>query len=92
MLKRLLSKLLWATPLHGHIVRPKYVSSTYQRAMIPIFHEMLHECLEDYVDDIAVKSREFDQHADYLKKLFLRCKQYNLRMNPLKCIFSVSSG
>lgn len=26
--------------------------------MTPIFHEMLNDCLEDYIDGIVVKSRE----------------------------------
>lgn len=50
---------------------------------------MLHECLKDYVNDIIVKSREISQHID---EVFLRSRQFNLRMNPLNCAFAVSSG
>ena len=33
----------------------KNVGATYQRAMMAIFHDMMHQELEDYVDDIVVK-------------------------------------
>lgn len=53
---------------------------------------MMHGCLEDYIDDIVVKSKEVDQHIDDLRRVFNRCRKYKLRMNPLKCVFGVSSG
>lgn len=56
------------------------VSDTYQRAMVVIFHDMLYEFLEDYVDNM--KSRKVSQW----------CWQYDLRKNTLKCAFSVSSN
>ena len=36
----------------------KNVSATYQRAMTAIFHDMMHQELEDYVDDIVDKSKK----------------------------------
>lgn len=53
---------------------------------------MLHKSLEDYVDDIVVKSKEVNQHVDDLRKVFGRCRKYNLRMKPLKFAFGMSSG
>ena len=41
-----------------YIVMPfglKNVGTTYQRAMMAIFYDMMHQELEDYVDDIVVK-------------------------------------
>ena len=35
----------------------KNVGATYQRTMTAIFHDMIHEEMEDYVDDIVVKSK-----------------------------------
>ena len=37
--------------------RLKNAGTTYQRAMTAIFHYMMHQELEDYVDDIVVKSK-----------------------------------
>ena len=35
----------------------KNAGTTYQHAMTAIFYDMMHHELEDYVDDIVVKSR-----------------------------------
>ena len=60
--------------------------------MTAIFHDMMHQELENYVDDIVVKSRRREEHFHVLKKVFERCRAFKLRMNPLKCAFGVSSG
>ena len=57
-----------------------------------IFHNMMHQELEDYVDDIVVKSRRREEHFRVLKRVFERCRAFKLRMNLLKCSFEVSSG
>ena len=35
----------------------KNTGATYQRTMTAIFHDMMHRELEDYIDDIVVKSK-----------------------------------
>ena len=70
----------------------KNVGTTYQRAMTTIFHDMMYQELEDYVDDIVVKSRKREEHFHVLRKVFKRCKAFKLRMNPLMCAFGVSFG
>ena len=70
----------------------KNVGATYQRAMTAIFHDMMQQELEDYVDDIVVKSKKREEHFYVLKRVFERCRAFKLRMNPLKCAFGVSSG
>ena len=56
-----------------------------------IFHDMMHQDLEDYVDDIVVKSKRREEHFYVLKRVFERRRAFMLRMNPLKCAFGVSS-
>ena len=70
----------------------KNAGATYQRAMMAIFHDMMHQELEDYVDDIVVKSKKRGEHFYVLRKVFERCRAFKLRMNPFKCAFGVSSG
>ena len=60
--------------------------------MTAVFHDMMHQELEDYVDDIVVKSRRRKEHFHMLRKVFERCRAFKLRMNPLKCAFGMSSG
>ena len=78
-----------------YIVMPfrlKNASATYQRSITAIFHDMMHRELEDYVDDIVVKSKRREDHVQILRRVFERCRAFKLRMNPLKCAFRVSSG
>jgi hypothetical protein len=44
--------------------------STYQRAMNLIFHELLGNTMEVYIDDIVVKSAKFSSHIVDLSKAF----------------------
>ena len=70
----------------------KNVGATYHCTMTAIFHDMMHRELEDYVDDIVVKSKRREDHVQILRKVFERCTTFKLRMNPLKCAFGVSFG
>ena len=65
---------------------------TYQRAMTTIFHDLIHNILEDYVDDILVKYHTFIDHLVDLEKVFDRLAKYHLMLNPKKCVFGVTSG
>ncbi len=70
----------------------KNAGATYQRAMTAIFHDMMHCELEDYVDDVVVKTETREGHFKTLRRVFERCRQYKLHMNPLKCAFGVAAG
>jgi len=50
--------------------------------MTAIFNDMMHKEMEDYVDDIEVKSKTRAGHFQILEQVFERCKKYKLRMNP----------
>ena len=69
----------------------KNASATYQRTMTLIFSNMFHKQVEDYVDDLVVKAKNLVEHLLHFRQVFERCKEYNLRMNPSKCTFGVSS-
>uniref|UniRef100_A0A2N9FW41 Integrase catalytic domain-containing protein n=1 Tax=Fagus sylvatica TaxID=28930 RepID=A0A2N9FW41_FAGSY len=47
----------------------KNAGATYQRTMTAMFHDMMHREIEDYVDDIVVKSKTREDHFGILKKL-----------------------
>jgi hypothetical protein len=49
-----------------------------------IFHELLGNIMEAYIDDIVVKSCMFDSHLADLCKAFDKMRQYGLKMNPCK--------
>ncbi|CAL9018761.1 unnamed protein product [Prunus brigantina] len=70
----------------------KNVGATYQRAMQKIFSDMLHKNVECYVDDLVIKSKRREDHLKDLRMVFNRFRKYQLKMNPLKCAFGVTSG
>ncbi|KAG9458146.1 hypothetical protein H6P81_002654 [Aristolochia fimbriata] len=70
----------------------KNAGATYQRAMQKIFDDFLHKFVECYVDDVVVKTKSRDDHLKDLRAVFERLRRYQLKMNPLKCAFGVSSG
>ena len=62
MVPRDAEKTAFRTPIGNfyYTVMPfglKNVGATYQHTMMAIFHDMMHHELEDYLDDIVVKSK-----------------------------------
>lgn len=70
----------------------KNVGATYQRAMVTLFHDMIHKEIECYLDDMIAKSHTEEEHLVNLQKLFERLRKFKLRLNPNKCTFGVRSG
>ncbi|XP_070009984.1 uncharacterized protein [Nicotiana sylvestris] len=70
----------------------KNVGATYMRAMTAIFHDMMHQEIKVYVDDVIIKSRTQDDHVRDLRKFFERLRKYDLKLNPAKCAFGVPSN
>ena len=69
----------------------KNACATYQRAMMTLFHNMMHKEIEVYVDDMISKSQREDDHVINLKKLFERLRKFHLKLNPAKCTFWATS-
>jgi hypothetical protein len=65
--------------------------ATFQRAMTYIFHDLAAIILA-YLDDLTARSKKHTQYLDDLRIIFQRCRQYNIRLNPLKCVFCVTAG
>ena len=45
-----------------------------------------------YIDDKLVKSKECPDHTQHKQETFELLRTYNMKLNPLKCAFGVSSG
>ena len=48
--------------------------------------------MQVYVDDILVKSFREDEHLSDLQETFDTLWMYNIKLNPNKCVFGVSTG
>ena len=69
----------------------KNAGATYQQAATTLLHDMMHKEVEVYVDDMIVKSKDRAGHDPTLRKFFDRLWKYNMRLNPKKCAFGVTS-
>ena len=70
----------------------KNAGATYQRLVNRMFSKQIGRNMEVYVDDMLIKSREELVHLDDLKETFTTLKQYQMKLNPAKCVFGVASG
>ena len=57
-----------------------------------MFRPQIEQNVEVYVDDMLVKSLDKGKHLDDLQETFDTLRQYNMKLNPNKCTFGVSSG
>ena len=62
----------------------KNAGATYQRAMVALFHDMMHKEIEVYVDDMIAKSQTEEEHIVHLRKLFDRLRKYKLSNSFLR--------
>ena len=70
----------------------KNAGATYQRLVNKMFSKQIGRNMEVYVDDMLVKSKEELTHLDDLRETFATLKQYQMKLNPSKCVFGVASG
>ena len=69
----------------------KNVGATYQRLVNHMFYPQIGRNVEVYVDDMLVKSLDKEMHLDDLQETFNTLRRYNMKLNPSKCAFGVSS-
>ncbi|GKC15671.1 reverse transcriptase domain-containing protein, partial [Tanacetum coccineum] len=63
--------------------------ATFQRCMSAIFHDMIEESVEVFMDDFSVFGNSFDKCLNNLDKMLQHCKESNLVLNWEKCHFMV---
>ncbi|GJV00851.1 reverse transcriptase domain-containing protein [Tanacetum coccineum] len=62
---------------------------TFQRCMMAIFHDMIEETMEVFMDDFSVFGDSFSSCLSHLDKMLKRCEDANLVLNWEKCHFMV---
>ncbi|GKF53082.1 reverse transcriptase domain-containing protein, partial [Tanacetum coccineum] len=66
--------------------------STFQRCILAIFHDMIEESVEVFMDDFSVFRISFDHCLNNLDKMLQRCKDAHVFLNWEKCHFMVKEG
>ena len=70
----------------------KNAGATYQRLVNHMFCPQIGRNVEVYVDDMLVKSLDEERYLDDLQETFNTLRQHQMKLNPNKCAFGVSSG
>ena len=69
----------------------KNASATYQRLMNKMFAHQVERNVQIYVDEMLVKSQREDNHLDDLWETFNTLRSYNMKINPSKCVFGITT-
>ncbi|GJT44866.1 reverse transcriptase domain-containing protein [Tanacetum coccineum] len=67
-------------------------SATFQRCMLAVFHDMIEESVEVFMDDFSVFGNSFETCLNNLDKMLQHCKDAHLVLNWEKCHFMVKEG
>jgi len=70
----------------------KNAGATYQRLMNKMFAHQIGRNVQVYVDDMLVKSVHEEDHLDDLREMFDTLRSFNMKLNPNKCSFGVTTG
>ncbi|GJS63659.1 reverse transcriptase domain-containing protein [Tanacetum coccineum] len=65
---------------------------TFQRCMMAIFHDMIEETKEVFMDDFSVFEDSFSSRLSYLDKMLKKCKDTNLVLIWEKYHYMVKEG
>ncbi|GJU60111.1 reverse transcriptase domain-containing protein [Tanacetum coccineum] len=65
---------------------------TFQRCMMAIFHDMIEETMEVFMDNLSVSGDSFSSCLSHLDNMLKRCEDTNLVLNWEKCHFMVKKG
>jgi hypothetical protein len=66
--------------------------ATFQRAMDIAFVGEKDKFVLIYLDDITVYSSSHEEHLKHLKRVFLKCRQFGISLNPKKSQFALRKG
>ncbi|GJY84754.1 reverse transcriptase domain-containing protein [Tanacetum coccineum] len=66
--------------------------ATFQRCMLAIFHDIIEESVEVFMDDLSVFGNSFDNCLKNLDKMLQCYKDANIILNWEKCYFMIKEG
>ncbi|GJX71687.1 reverse transcriptase domain-containing protein [Tanacetum coccineum] len=94
-----ISNSSWVSPVHCvpkkggmTIVENEDNELIPTRCMMAIFHDMIEETMEVFMDDFLVFGDSFSSCLSRLDKMLKRCEETNLVLNWEKCHFMVKEG
>jgi hypothetical protein len=69
----------------------KGAGSYFQQIMMEeVFPDFLHDFVEIYLDDLLIYAETEEEFLEYLRRIFTRLREKNIKVNPKKCKFGFS--
>ncbi|HVH95668.1 MAG TPA: reverse transcriptase family protein, partial [Bacillus sp. (in: firmicutes)] len=62
--------------------------ATFQRLMNNVLGDILWKYALDYIDDITIYSKTWEDHVEHIKEVLSRLRSAGLKINPDKCHFA----
>ncbi len=56
------------------------------------FKSMIEKFVLVYLDDIIFYSKNATNHFGHLREAFIKCREFNVSLNPSKCVFATNRG
>jgi hypothetical protein len=66
--------------------------ATFQRAMQISLDDLIGKIIQIYLDDLIVYSNNRSDHFGHLRKILMRCRKFDISLNPSKSIFDATKG
>ena len=66
--------------------------ATFQRAVLSIFSELVHDAIEIYMDDFTPYGSDFQEALPNLGKVLNKCIEMNVSLSLKKCDFFMTEG
>src|ERR1043165_5245720 len=82
----------WHIRLQVYAIGLCNAPATFQCCMVAIFHDMIEDSMEVFMDDFSVFGSSFDQCLGNLERMLQRCEETSLVLNWEKCHFMVKEG
>jgi hypothetical protein len=70
----------------------KNAGATYQRMMQNCLGSQIGRNIQVYIDDVVITTRKEESLISDLAETFDNLNRYKIKLNPTKCLFSVSAG
>nr|GEV93445.1 reverse transcriptase domain-containing protein [Tanacetum cinerariifolium] len=70
----------------------KNAEATYHRLVDKPFQKQIGRNLEEYVDDLVIKSRTEHEIIRDIEETFKTLREINMKLNPKKCAFGIEEG
>jgi hypothetical protein len=83
----------WGTFAYEHMpFGLSNAGATFQRDMQIDFDDLIDKIIQIYLDDLTVYSKNRSDHFGHLRKVLMRCRKFDISLNPSKSIFECYQG